>query len=113
MAGKICKGAEYLITETSAADVFTPEDFSDEQKQIGETTEQFVTNEVIPRREEIEHQSFPLVVDLMRKCGGLGLLTVNVRMSPGTAPLWIGHLSGVAGLPEQVSGRKALNSNRL
>ncbi|HEY6006778.1 MAG TPA: acyl-CoA dehydrogenase family protein, partial [Geobacteraceae bacterium] len=77
MAGKICKGAEYLITETSATDVFTPEDFTDEQRQIGETTEQFVANEVIPHREEIEHQSFPLVVDLMRKCGELGLLMID------------------------------------
>ena len=54
MAAKIFKGAEYLITEVSQDDVFTPEDFTDEQRQIGETTEQFVLNEVIPHREEIE-----------------------------------------------------------
>ncbi len=77
MAAKIVKGAEYLITELTAADVFTPEDFSDEQKQIGETTEQFVTNEVLPRKEEIEHQDFPLVIDLMKKCGDLGLLMID------------------------------------
>ena len=54
MAAKLFKGAEYLITAADKDDVFTPEDFSDEQRQIGDTTEQFVLNEVVPHREEIE-----------------------------------------------------------
>ncbi len=74
---KLFKGSEYLITEVSKNDIFTPEDFSDEQKQIGETTEQFVNNEVIPQKEEIEHQNFPLTLDLMKKCGDLGLLMID------------------------------------
>ena len=74
---RIFKGAEYLITEAAPTDIFTPEDFSDEQRQIGETTEQFVTNEVLPKKEEIEHQNFSVVVDLMRQCGELGLLMID------------------------------------
>lgn len=74
---KLFKGAEYLITEVSKNDVFTPEDFSDEQRQIGDTTEQFVLNEVIPHREEIEHHNLPLTVELMKKCGELGLLMID------------------------------------
>ena len=77
MAAKLFKGAEYLITEAVCADIFTPEDFSDEQRQIGETTEQFVLNEVIPHKEEIEHQNLPLTVELMKKCGELGLLMID------------------------------------
>ena len=77
MAAKLFKGAEYLITEAACKDIFTPEDFSDEQKQIGETTEQFVLNEVNPHREEIEHQNLPLTVELMKKCGDLGLLMID------------------------------------
>lgn len=77
MAAKIFKGAEYLITEVLKDEVFTPEDFTDEQKQIAETTEQFVVKEVAPRREEIEHQNFDLVVELMQKCGELGLLMID------------------------------------
>ena len=57
--------------------MFTPEDFSDEQKQIGETTEQFVTNEIVPNMEEIEKQNFDLVVEGMKKCGELGLLMMD------------------------------------
>lgn len=77
MAARIFKGAEYLITESSKDDVFTPEDFTDEQRQIGRTTEQFVLNEVLPLREEIEHQQFEHVVSLMKRCGELGLLMMD------------------------------------
>jgi alkylation response protein AidB-like acyl-CoA dehydrogenase len=58
-------------------EVFTPEDFTDEQKQIAETTEQFVENEIIPHLEEIDNQNFDLVVEGMRKCGELGLLMID------------------------------------
>jgi alkylation response protein AidB-like acyl-CoA dehydrogenase len=77
MAAKVFKGAEYLISATSKDDVFTPEDFTDEQREIGRTTEMFVTNEVAPLREEIEHQNFEHVVQLMKKCGELGLLMMD------------------------------------
>lgn len=77
MVAKLFKGAEYLITEATCKDVFTPEDFNDEQRQIGETTEQFVLNEVTPHKEEIEHQNLPLTVELMKKCGDLGLLMID------------------------------------
>ncbi|MEI6703665.1 MAG: acyl-CoA dehydrogenase family protein [Deltaproteobacteria bacterium] len=77
MATKLFKGAEYLITAADKDDVFTPEDFTDEQRQIGDTTEQFVLNEVLPHREEIERHNLPLTVELMKKCGDLGLLMID------------------------------------
>ena len=77
MAAKLFKGAEYLITAADKNDVFTPEDFSNEQRQIGDTTEQFVLNEVVPHRDEIEHHNLPLTVELMKKCGELGLLMID------------------------------------
>jgi alkylation response protein AidB-like acyl-CoA dehydrogenase len=77
MAAKLFKGAEYLITAADKNDVFTPEDFSNEQRQIGDTTERFVLNEVLPHREEIEHHNLPLTIELMKKCGELGLLMID------------------------------------
>src|SRR6185369_575231 len=77
MAAKVFQGAAYLITATSKDEVFTPEDFSDEQREIARTTEQFVVNEVLPLREEIEHQHFEHVVHLMKRCGELGLLMID------------------------------------
>lgn len=74
---EILRGGEYLITDVSSEGVFTPEDFSDEQKQFAETTEQFITNEIVPHIEEIDHQNFDLVVEGLRKCGELGLLMMD------------------------------------
>lgn len=77
MADKILKGGEYLIEDTLCEDVFTPEDFTDEQKQMGETTEQFIANEIVPNLEEIDKQNFDLVVEGMKKAGELGLLMMD------------------------------------
>ena len=77
MADDILKGGEYLIKDVPCADVFTPEEFTDEQKQIGETTEQFITNEILPHMDEIEKQNFDIVIDGMKKCGDLGLLMMD------------------------------------
>lgn len=77
MEKQLIKGAEYLLTEVSKDTVFTPEDFTDEQKQIGNTTEEFALNEVLPALDEIENQNFDKVVELMRKAGELGLLMID------------------------------------
>lgn len=77
MAEKILKGGEYLIAETPCADVFTPEEFTDEQKQMGETVEQFVAAEIAPKIDEIDKQNFDIVVAGMKKCGELGLLMMD------------------------------------
>ena len=63
MDRRILKGGEYLVTDVACEEVFTPEEFTDEQKQIGETTEQFVTNEILPHLEEIDNQA--------RRCGAI------------------------------------------
>lgn len=66
-----------MIAETPCASVFTPEDFSDEQRQMGETTEQFVQNEIWPHVEEIDLQNFDIVVKGLQQCGDLGLLMMD------------------------------------
>ncbi len=77
MTDRILKGGEFLVTEVTCDEIFIPEEFSDEQKQIGETTEQFVESEIQPHLEEIEGQNFDLVIEGMRKCGELGLLMID------------------------------------
>jgi alkylation response protein AidB-like acyl-CoA dehydrogenase len=77
MDKRILKGCEYLVAETPCEAVFTPEDFSDEQRAIAATTTQFVENEIFPHLEEIEEQNFDLVVAGMKKCGELGLLMID------------------------------------
>jgi alkylation response protein AidB-like acyl-CoA dehydrogenase len=74
---KILQGGEYLIKDVSPGDVFAPEDFSEEQIQLGETTEQFLRNEVLPHVEKLEHHDFDLMVKLLRRFGELGLLMID------------------------------------
>ncbi|HKK01119.1 MAG TPA: acyl-CoA dehydrogenase family protein, partial [Desulfuromonadales bacterium] len=83
MAERVFKGGEFLVTEVAKDDVFTPEDFSDEQRQIADTTDQFVRNEILPNADEIDAQNFSLVVDGMRKCGELGLLMIDAPEESG------------------------------
>jgi alkylation response protein AidB-like acyl-CoA dehydrogenase len=77
MDKQVLKGSEYLVKAESPAEVFTPEDFTDEQRQIAETTTEFVNNEILPHVAEIDAGNFDLVVQGMKKCGELGLLMID------------------------------------
>ena len=77
-ADRAIKGGEFLIAETRASEVFTPEDFSEEQRQLADTIEQFVAREVLPNAERIENQDFALLASLLRRSGELGFLMIDV-----------------------------------
>lgn len=75
---KLIKGGSFLIEELEAERIFTPEDFTDEQKMIAKTTEEFVENEVLPVVEHIENHEFEHSVRLLKAAGELGLLAADV-----------------------------------
>lgn len=68
------RGGSFLIEDRSPDQVFIPEEFSDEQRQIGQTTREFIANEVLPQAEELEQHKEGLTQSLLRKAGELGLL---------------------------------------
>jgi alkylation response protein AidB-like acyl-CoA dehydrogenase len=72
------KGGGFLIEETTPEDIFTPEDFSEEQIMIRDMTEQFVEEEVLPQAEKIEHKEWEVTVNLLKRCAELGLLGIEV-----------------------------------
>jgi alkylation response protein AidB-like acyl-CoA dehydrogenase len=73
------KGGEFLITESSASDIFIPEEFNEEQKMIAETCSDFLKTEVHPILDEIDAAKSPdLMSSLMDKAGALGLLGTAV-----------------------------------
>src|SRR6185369_11053608 len=72
MEKEYMKGGEFLITD--APDICTPEGFSDEQKMIGDTTREFVDNEVRPNLEAMENHAWEVARELLKKGGDLGLL---------------------------------------
>jgi len=71
-------GGSFLLEERQTADVFTPEDFSEQQQMIGQTTEEFVINEILPQAEKIEHKDFSISRALLKKAGDLGLSGVEI-----------------------------------
>ncbi|MGB8954824.1 MAG: acyl-CoA dehydrogenase family protein [Tumebacillaceae bacterium] len=72
------RGGSFLVEETVAGEVFTPEDLNEEQKMIAKTTADFVGGEVVPRREELEKLDLELTVDLLRQAGEIGLLAADI-----------------------------------
>jgi alkylation response protein AidB-like acyl-CoA dehydrogenase len=71
-------GGSFLIEDLAAADIYTPEDFSEEHLMIAKTTEDFVAKEVVPNLEKMEDHDFEVSRKLLTKAGELGLLGADV-----------------------------------
>lgn len=76
MEKEYMKGGEFLIAETD--NIFTPEDFNDEQRMIGETTKEFVDNEIYPQLSALEKHAWEIARELIKKGGDLGLLGATI-----------------------------------
>jgi alkylation response protein AidB-like acyl-CoA dehydrogenase len=72
------KGGSWLLDETPASDVFTPEKLSEEHRLMARTTTEFVENEVLPSLERLENKDWQLARSLVRRGGELGLLSIAV-----------------------------------
>jgi alkylation response protein AidB-like acyl-CoA dehydrogenase len=72
------KGGSFLIEQRSPAEVFTPEDLSDEQRMIGETTREFIDNEVLPQIDAMEKHAWEISRELIAKAGELGVLGATI-----------------------------------
>ena len=72
------KGGAWLLEAVPEADVFTPEKLSDEHRMMAQTTDEFITNEVLPNLDRLEAKDWELARTLIRRCGELGLLGTNV-----------------------------------
>ena len=75
---EMLKGGEFLLRAASGLELFTPEDFTSEQRQIAATTATFVNNEITPDLEQMETGDFALVVEKMHRCAELGLFLVDI-----------------------------------
>jgi alkylation response protein AidB-like acyl-CoA dehydrogenase len=81
------RGGAWLIEPTDARDVLTPETLTDEHRLIGATTQQFVDQEVLPALDRLEQHDWALARQLVRRCGDLGLLGVDVPEAYGGVAL--------------------------
>jgi len=97
-------GGSFLLEERQTADVFTPEDFSEQHQMIGQTAEEFAVNEILPQAEKIEHKDYSISRDLLKKAGDLGLSGVEIpeaygglEMDKVTSAIIADHIAKYAG----------------
>ena len=72
------KGGAWMIEDAAADAVFTPERLTDEHRLIGQTADEFMTNDVQPALEKLEQKDWALARTLVQRCGELGLLGADV-----------------------------------
>ncbi len=77
-ASNMIRGGQFIVKETKAHEVFTPEDFSEEQKMMRDSVKEFVDREIWSKKEEFEKKNYALTEEIMRKAGELGFLGIAV-----------------------------------
>jgi butyryl-CoA dehydrogenase len=75
---KIVPGGSFLINDATPSDCFFPEDFTEEQRQIAQTTTDFALNEIVPVSDQIEAKDFSVIRRLMKEASDLGLTSVDI-----------------------------------
>jgi len=79
----LLRGGQFLVKETACEDIFTPEDFTEEQRMMKEAVIEFNDREVIAHRDRFEKKDFAFTEEVMRKAGALGFLSVSVPEAYG------------------------------
>ncbi|MGB7841576.1 MAG: acyl-CoA dehydrogenase family protein [Salinimicrobium sp.] len=100
----LLRGGQFLVKETDAENIFTPEDFTEEQKMMRDSVKEFVDREIWPKKEEFEKKNYKLTEELMKKAGEMGFLGVTVPeeydglgMGFVTTMLVVDYISGATG----------------
>ncbi|PKP24676.1 MAG: acyl-CoA dehydrogenase [Bacteroidetes bacterium HGW-Bacteroidetes-2] len=100
----ILRGGQFIVKETSYENVFTPEDFNEEQKMMRDSVKEFVDREIWPNKDRFENKDYAFTIEVMRKAGELGLLGITVPEAYGglgmdfvTTMLVCDYISGATG----------------
>ncbi len=72
------KGGSFLIETRTPAEVFTPEDLNEEQRQMAATVAQFARDEVLPASDDIDAKKPGVLAGLLRKAADLGFTSVDI-----------------------------------
>ena len=71
-------GGSFLVESRTPDEIFTPEDLSEEQRQIAATAERFAREEILPRVAAIERKEPGAMPAMLRKAAELGFTAVDV-----------------------------------
>jgi len=84
---RILRGGAWLIEPSDATSVMTPERLTEEQRLIGQTTDRFVEQEVMPQLPKLEQHDWSVARQLIRRCAELDLLGIDVAEEYGGVDL--------------------------
>jgi alkylation response protein AidB-like acyl-CoA dehydrogenase len=79
----ITRGGQFLVKETKCENIFTPEDFSEEQIMMRDSVKEFVDKEIWPHKDRFEKKDYALTEETMRKAGEMGFLSIAVPEAYG------------------------------
>jgi alkylation response protein AidB-like acyl-CoA dehydrogenase len=79
----ITRGGQFLVKETKCENIFTPEDFSEEQLMMRDSVKEFVDKEIWPFKDRFEKKDYALTEETMRKAGDMGFLSIAVPEAYG------------------------------
>ena len=71
-------GGSFLLEDRAPEEVFTPEDFSPEQRQIAETAARFAREQIQPAAAQIEAKDQGVMRGLLKQAAELGFTAVDV-----------------------------------
>ena len=86
------KGGDFLIEDRAPREIFTPEDYTDEQNMLAQTGRDFMERDVLPKTAEILKLNYEVIRELMGKAGEIGLLGIEVPEEYGG--LALGKVTG-------------------
>ncbi len=91
---EMIRGCSFLVEEHPLERVFTPEEFSQEEKMIGDMVAKFVEGSVAPKMDALEALEDGVMPGLLKEAGMNGLLAVDVPEAYGglAAPKKVGML---------------------
>ena len=77
-------GGEFLLNDVNYKNVFTLEDFGEDQRMMADSCIDFLEKEIIPLTEKIDSKKHPeLMPELIKKSGDLGLLGLSISEEYG------------------------------
>jgi len=88
----VAKGGDFLVEDHAPREIFTPEDYTDEQKMLAQTARDFMEKDILPKTADILKLNYEVIRGLMRKAGEIGLLAIEVPEEHGG--LALGKVTG-------------------
>ncbi len=77
------RGGQFIVKETKCEDIFTPEDFNEEQLMMRDSVKEFVDKELWAHKDRFEKKDYAYTQECMKKAGDLGFLSVAVPEAYG------------------------------